>query len=49
MVSRGSVVRGVSGVSGEGCLRGQWCGVSQGSVVRGVSDVSGEVCLRGQW
>ena len=27
MVSRGSVVRGVSGVSGEGCLgvSGEWC------------------------
>ena len=40
---------GVSGVSGEGCLRGQRCGVSQVSVVRGVSEVSGEGCLRGQW
>ena len=34
-------MRGVSGVSGEGCLGG--------SVVRGVSGVSGEGCLGGQW
>ena len=33
------MVRGVSGVSGEGCLKGQWWGVSQGS------GVSGEVCV----
>ena len=43
------MVRGVSGVSGEGCLGGQWCGVCQMSVVRGVSGVSGEGCLRDQW
>ena len=40
-MSQWSVVRGVSGVSGEGCLRGQRRGVSQGSVERGVSG--------GQW